>query len=120
MAKHILVIDDAKDFRMLLRVALEKAGDRVTELSSAGDLDNQLPKIAPDLIVSDIMMPGEDGLSLCKRIQADPARRLPVILISAKIFEADKHAALQAGAVGYLTKPFHASQLVELIGSVLT
>jgi phosphoribosyl 1,2-cyclic phosphodiesterase/CheY-like chemotaxis protein len=89
-------------------------------MSSAEDLDQQLCHLSPDLIVSDIMMPGEDGLSICKRLQANPASTPPVILVSAKSFESDKHAALEAGAVGYLTKPFQSSQLVEMVAAVLS
>lgn len=120
MPKHILVIDDTSASRLFMRIALEKAGYHVSEMPSAEDLDNQLTKIAPDLIISDIMMPGEDGLSLCKRLQDNPVQTPPVILVSAKIFESDKHAALAAGAVGYLTKPFQAGQLVEMVGAALS
>src|SRR5260221_8654505 len=104
MPKHILVIDDSSDARLFIRRALKKAGYEVTEMSSAEDLDQQLCHLSPDLIVSDIMMPGEDGLSICKRLQANPASTPPVILVSAKSFESDKHAALEAGARGLLSK----------------
>lgn len=120
MGKHVLVIDDTESMRRLMRVALEKAGYQVTDMASAEDLDNRLCEITPDIIVSDIMMPGEDGLSLCKRLNADPELDLPVILVSAKAFEADRHAALAAGAAGYLMKPFQPTQLVEMVRASLS
>jgi phosphoribosyl 1,2-cyclic phosphodiesterase/CheY-like chemotaxis protein len=119
MPKHILVIDDSSDSRLFLRRALTKASYQVSELSSAEDLDRMLCQLSPDLIISDIMMPGEDGMSVCKRLQADPTAP-PVILISAKGFESDKHAALEAGAVGYFTKPIDYSNLMALIASALS
>jgi len=119
MPKHILVIDDSNDSRLFMRRALTKAGYQVTELSSAEDLDSKLCQHSPDLIISDIMMPGEDGMSVCKRLRTQPAAP-PVILVSAKGFESDKHAALEAGAVGYLTKPFDNSRLVDLVSAALS
>jgi phosphoribosyl 1,2-cyclic phosphodiesterase/CheY-like chemotaxis protein len=118
MPKHILVIDDSSDSRLFMRRALTKAGYQVTELSSAEDLDRKLCDFSPDLIISDIVMPGEDGMSVCKRLKAQPGAP-PVILVSAKGFQSDKHAALEAGAVGYLTKPFDNSRLVTLVAAAL-
>lgn len=121
MAKRILIIDDDDDIRALMRVALAAQGYDIIELSSAQALDATIQSFRPHLILSDVMMPGVDGLSMCKRLQEDPETRdVPVVLVSAKSFTGDKRAALAAGAAAYLVKPFHPRELVRTVGETLS
>ncbi len=117
---RILIIDDAADARLFIRTVLQKEGYDVIEMDSATDLEARLPELAPNLIVCDLMMPGRDGLSVCRSLQADPELAVPVVLVSSKIFEQDKQAALNAGASGYITKPIRASELVKVVNATLS
>ena len=91
MSKRVLVIDDDDDVRLLIRRTLETKGYEVEEISSGEGLEAAICAFPPDLILSDVLMPGVDGLSLCRRLQEDPqTRHIPVVLVSAKSFASDK------------------------------
>lgn len=113
----ILVADDDPHIVRLLRLYLEKAGYRVEH---AGDGDETLQKIRdlqPDLVVLDVMMPGPDGLEVCRSVRR--SSDLPIIILSARGGEVDRIAGLQFGADDYVTKPFNPVEVVMRVQSVL-
>ncbi|WGF87956.1 response regulator [Marinivivus vitaminiproducens] len=114
---HILVVDDHRDIRDPLAVYLKRHGFRTTTAQSAAAARDVLNKASIDLVVLDIMMPGEDGLSLCRHLQERGP--LPVILLTAMTELADRVAGLEIGADDYVIKPFEPRELVARIRTVL-
>ncbi len=114
---HILVVDDHKEIRDLLAKFLVKHGMRVTVAADASEARRQIKSGAFDLIVLDIMMPGEDGLSLCKYLSETTSP--PVILLTAVAEEMDRIIGLEVGADDYVTKPFNPRELLARIRAVL-
>ena len=116
-APHILIVDDHRDIRDALSRYLADNGMRVTLAESAPSARRVLGQREIDLIVLDIMMPGEDGLSLCRSVREH--RRTPVILLSARTEELDRIIGLEVGADDYVTKPFSPRELLARIHAVL-
>lgn len=116
----ILVIEDEEDIAELIRYNLEREGYRVLHAES-GELGLQsLRRQQPDLLLLDLMLPGMDGLEVCRRIKADGAvERTPVIMVTARGEEADIVTGLELGAEDYLTKPFSPRVLVARVRAVL-
>ena len=114
---HILVVDDHRDIRDLLARYLSKNGLRVSAADGAAAARRTLKGAAIDLVVLDIMMPGEDGLSLCRHLRETTA--VPVILLTAMAEETDRVVGLEIGADDYLTKPFNPRELLARIKAVL-
>lgn len=114
---HILVVDDHKDIRDLLAKFLMKHGMRVTTAADAAEARRHLKAGAVDLVVLDIMMPGEDGLSLCRYLSEEGSQ--PVILLTAVSEDMDRIIGLEIGADDYVTKPFNPRELLARIKAVL-
>jgi len=114
---HILVVDDRRDIRDLLAKFLGKHGLRTTVAEGGTAMRRALKTSAIDLVVLDIMMPGEDGLSLCRHLRE--TTELPVILLTAMAEETDRIIGLEIGADDYLTKPFSPRELLARIRAVL-
>jgi len=114
---HILVVDDERDIRDPLAQYLGKNGLRVSKAADAAAAREILAVHAIDLVLLDIMMPGEDGLALAGFIRATSA--IPVILLTAKAEEMDKIIGLEIGADDYVTKPFSPRELLARIKVVL-
>jgi two-component system, OmpR family, response regulator len=114
---HLLLIDDEASIRDPLGKYLERQGFRVTEAEAAGAGRSALMAYDIDLVLLDIMMPGEDGLSLCRHIAASDGP--PVILLTAKSEETDRIIGLEIGADDYVVKPFSPRELVARIKVVL-
>ena len=114
---HILVVDDHKDIRDLLARYLDQNGLRVTTAADAAAARRAVKSAAIDLVVLDIMMPGEDGLSLCRYLQESTAT--PVILLTAMAEDTDRVVGLEIGADDYVTKPFNPRELLARIKAVL-
>jgi two-component system OmpR family response regulator len=114
---HILVVDDHRDIRDLLAKYLGKHGLRVSTADGGAAMKRILKTGAVDLVVLDIMMPGEDGLSLCRHLRATTDQ--PVILLTAMAEETDRVIGLEIGADDYLTKPFNPRELLARIKAVL-
>ncbi len=108
--KHIFVVDDEKNIRNLIEKYFEKEGFKVSVYENGENLLENLEAIKPDLLVLDIMMPGTDGLELCKKIRAKS--EMPIIFVSAKDEEIDKILGIEIGGDDYLTKPFSPKELV--------
>ena len=116
----ILVIDDEKDLIELVRYNLEKEGyDAIAASDGQTGLEiAQRHKL--DLIVLDLMMPGMDGLEVCRRLRSDPRTgRIPLIMLTAKATEADRIVGLELGADDYITKPFSPRELVARVKAIL-
>ncbi len=116
-APHILVVDDHRQIRDSVTRFLEKNGMRATAAKDAAEMDAKLFTGHFDLLVLDVMMPGEDGLSVCQRLSAE--RRLPIIMLTALGQDTDRIVGLELGADDYLAKPFNPRELLARIKSVL-
>jgi two-component system, OmpR family, response regulator len=106
---HILLVDDERSIREPLAVYLTKQGFRVTQADGAEAARTRMAAYAIDLVILDIMMPGEDGLSLTRHIRA--TTNIPVILLTAKSEETDRIVGLEMGADDYVVKPFSPREL---------
>lgn len=116
---HILAVDDDDRLRELLRRYLSDNGFVVTTASDAADALSKLELIHFDLIVLDIMMPGESGLELTQRLQRKEQFHTPILLLTAMGESEDRVAGLEVGADDYLTKPFEPRELVLRIRAIL-
>ena len=114
---HILVVDDHREIREAMTRYLKKNGMRATSARDAVDMDAKLANGRYDLIVLDVMMPGEDGLSVCRRLSASGS--MPILMLTALGGETDRIVGLEIGADDYLSKPFNPRELVARIKSIL-
>lgn len=114
---HLLLVDDERSIREPLASYLQKNGFRVTAVGDAAAARQRLAGYAIDLVVLDIMMPGEDGLSLCRHIRENG--ETPVILLTARTEETDRIVGLEMGADDYVLKPFSPRELVARIKVIL-
>jgi two-component system OmpR family response regulator len=115
---HVLVVDDDSEIRTLLHEYLQKNGYRVTEAADGKSMSVALERCAPDIIVLDLMLPGTDGLTLCRDLRAR-ASTVPIIMLTARGEETDRIVGLEMGADDYLAKPFSPRELLARIKSVL-
>ncbi len=113
----ILIVDDDPDIRTLVAAFLQREGLSVALAGDAAEMDAELARGAPDLIVLDLMLPGEDGLSICRRLRA--AGGPPILMLTAKSDEVDRIVGLEVGADDYLAKPFAPRELLARIRAVL-
>ncbi|MGG1948757.1 response regulator [Trinickia sp. NRRL B-1857] len=116
---HVLVVDDDRGIRELVGAYLEKNGMRVSLAANGREMRAALQFAVPDLIVLDLMMPGEDGLMLCRELRAGKFRTVPVVMLTARGDETDRIVGLEMGADDYLAKPFAVRELFARIRSVL-
>ena len=116
-APHIALVDDHRDIRDLVSKYLSQHGYRVSVAESGAALRRLLERSAPDLVVLDIMMPGEDGLSVCRHLRS--TTNLPIIFLTAMAEETERIIGLEIGADDYLTKPFNPRELLARIKAVL-
>ena len=116
----ILVIDDEKDLIEMVRYNLDKEGFDVISATDGHSAIEIAQRHKLDLIVLDLMMPGMDGLEVCKRLRTDARTgRVPLIMLTAKATEADRIVGLELGADDYITKPFSPRELVARIKAIL-
>lgn len=114
---HLLVVDDDRAIRRMLAQFLSEHGLRVTEAQNGARMMEALAGGRFDLIILDIMMPGEDGLNLCRQVRA--SSDVPIILLTAMTTEVDRVVGLELGADDYVTKPFNPRELVARIKAIL-
>jgi phosphate regulon transcriptional regulator PhoB len=120
MATKILIVEDESDIAELIRYNVERAGYQAQVLRDGHQALQSLRREVPDLLVLDLMLPGMDGLELCRRLRAEPATRaLPIIMVTAKGEETDRVVGLEMGADDYLVKPFSPRELVARLRAVL-
>ena len=115
---RLLVVDDDQRLRELLKRYLGEQGFAVTAVADANLMDRQLQRDHFDLLILDLMLPGEDGLAICRRLRG-AANPLPIIMLTARGDEVDRIVGLELGADDYLPKPFNPRELVARIHAVL-
>jgi two-component system OmpR family response regulator len=116
---HILIVDDDREIRELVSNYLKKNGLRATVAADGRQMRSFLDTDAVDLIVLDIMMPGDDGLLLCRELRVGKHKATPVLMLTARTDETDRIIGLEMGADDYLAKPFAARELLARIKAVL-
>ncbi len=118
--EHILVVEDEEDILELVRYNLQKEGYRLTGVHTGEEALKAARTARPDLILLDLMLPGVDGLEVCRLLKQDSkTQHLPIIMVSAKGEEADIVTGLELGAADYITKPFSPRVLLARVRAVL-
>lgn len=120
MPKKIIAVDDDKEVREIMTFVLNRHGFEVETASNGQQLQHLLNLQLPDLIILDVMMPGEDGYHICRSLRDDPqTQHIPVIIITAHAEDIYKRISQDLGAAQHITKPFHPLELVEKINALL-
>lgn len=115
--QHILIVEDERSIAEAVRTFLNHAGFHCTLLGTAVDVVPTVERYRPDLIVLDVMLPGGDGIELCRQIRE--ISEVPIIMLTAKTEEAERLQGLEAGADDYVCKPFSAPELVLRVKAIL-
>lgn len=120
MAKCIIVVDDDKEIREIVTFVLDLHGFEVMAASDGQQLQNMLLQHLPDLIILDVMMPGEDGYHIFYTLRTGPqTRSIPVIIMTAHTEDIYARISVDLGAAQHMTKPFHPLELVERVKELL-
>lgn len=120
MREKILIVEDEKDIVKMLEYNLKKEGLRTLSVYDGEDALDLASREHPDLIVLDLMLPGIDGLEVCKTLKSESkTASIPIIMLTAKSQESDKVVGLELGADDYVTKPFSPRELIARIKAVL-
>jgi phosphate regulon transcriptional regulator PhoB len=120
LGKNILIVDDEPDITALVSYNLKKDGFRVASASDGEEALEKIRKGGFDLVILDLMLPGIQGVELCRAVRNDPKTAgTPIIMLTAKADETDRVVGLESGADDYLTKPFSARELVARVKAVL-
>lgn len=115
--RTIMIVEDDREIRALLADLLTREGYAPVCVENGAAMDRALMQACPDLIVLDIMLPGEDGLSICQRLRSKS--RTPILMLTAKADDVDRIIGLELGADDYLPKPFNPRELLARINAVL-
>ena len=114
--KTILLIEDTMTEAIIIKDALAKAGFRIIQASSSEEAQKALATNKPDLILTDIVLPGESGFDLCRSVKESPdTADIPVVMCSTKDSEMDKFWGMKQGAAAYLTKPISHEELIKTV-----
>jgi DNA-binding response OmpR family regulator len=117
---HILIVEDDRDIAELLQRYLTRAGHVTDALGDGGEALAFVRARVPDLVILDLMLPGVDGLEVCRTLRRGPeTRAIPIIMLTARTEESDRVVGLELGADDYVTKPFSPSELVARVGALL-
>ena len=116
-ATHILIVDDDSDIRTILSRFLDKEGYRTTTAANAEEMRQQIKQDTPQLIILDLILPGEDGFTLAKEVRS--SLDVGIIMVTGKQDTVDKIVGLEMGADDYITKPFDDRELLARVRSVL-
>lgn len=120
MQKRIVVVDDDKEIQEIVTFVLTRNGFDVAVASNGQQLQHLLAGQRPDLIVLDVMMPGQDGYQICNWLHSDPETQgIPIIIMTAHAEDIYERISIDLGAAEHLTKPFHPLELVEKIKTLL-
>lgn len=116
----ILVVDDNEAGLLLAGAVLQREGFQVDSAGSSEEVMERLNERLPDLILMDVQLPGQDGLSLTRQLKADPATAaIPIVALTAHAMASDRDEALAAGCVGYISKPIETRTLGDLVHGFL-
>jgi len=116
-SERVLVVDDEEHILELARLYLSREGYQVESVADGGQALTRFGQLKPDLVVLDIMLPGKDGLTICREIRKQS--QVPIIMLTARDEVTDKVVGLELGADDYLTKPFHPQELVARAKALL-
>ena len=120
MAKLILVVDDEHDFRVIVSHVLVTGGYKVVTAVDGADALRQFAEHEPDLVVLDGHLPDIDGFEVCRRLRATPlGAKVPILLCTVRSALSTVSAGFEAGATGYVLKPFEMEELLEKVGAAL-
>jgi two-component system, OmpR family, alkaline phosphatase synthesis response regulator PhoP len=120
MPMRVLVVEDDADIQQLVARYLRKAGFEVEVAASGNEALNLIGERPPDLLVLDLMLPGVDGIEICRRVRAEQqTAELPIVMLTARAEEADRIAGLELGADDYVSKPFSPNELVARVRALL-
>lgn len=120
MTKCILVVDDSETVRQVLQMTLVNAGFDVVAAEDGVDALNKLSDAQVDMLITDLNMPNMDGLELIKKVREEGAHRFtPIVMLTTESSEAKKLAGREAGASGWIVKPFKPEQLLKVVKMVL-
>jgi two-component system, OmpR family, alkaline phosphatase synthesis response regulator PhoP len=120
MSKKILIVEDERDVVKLLRYNLEKEGFRVCTVSDGSLALAEMRREDADLVILDLMLPGMDGLEICRQLRRhDKYSSVPILMLTARSEEADRVVGLELGADDYVTKPFSMRELVARVRALL-
>ena len=116
----IYIVEDDVNIREIERYALKNSGYEVEEFESGAEFFKRMEQRMPNLVILDIMLPGEDGMDILAKLRADKrTSKLPVIMVTAKTTELDKVKGLDSGADDYITKPFGVMELISRVKALL-
>jgi len=113
----ILIVEDDPEIGRLVADFMRREGFEVACAADGKAMDALLQRLRPDLLILDLMLPGEDGLSICRRLRADDT--IPILMLTAKSDEIDRVVGLEIGADDYLTKPFGPRELLARVRAIL-
>jgi len=116
-AATILIVEDDAEISRLVADFMRREGFEVVCASDGAAMNAALQKLRPDIIILDLMLPGEDGLSICRRLRADDS--IPILMLTAKSDEIDRVVGLEMGADDYLAKPFGPRELLARVRAIL-
>src|SRR5690242_12158267 len=116
-AATILMVEDDSEISRLVADFMRREGVEIACVPDGKAMDWMLPRLRTDLVILDLMLPGEDGLSVCRRLRADDS--LPILMLTAKSDEIDRVVGLEMGADDYLTKPFGPRELLARVRAIL-
>ena len=120
MRKRVLIVDDEAHLLMAVEACLRADGYEVVTAKDAAEALMRLAEALPDIIVSDVRMPGTDGYALARHLRASPRTKLvPIVFLTAKDSVADRVEGFRSGVDAYLTKPFESAELLAVVASIL-
>ena len=116
MAKKILIVEDERDVVKLLRYNLEKEGFRISSVTDGSLALSEMRREPADLVMLDLMLPGMDGLEICRQLRRNERyASVPILMLTARSEEADRVVGLELGADDYVTKPFSMRELIARV-----
>src|SRR6202158_2998909 len=113
----ILIVEDDPEISRLVADFMRREGFEVVSAADGKAMDAVLQRLRPDLLILDLMLPGEDGLSICRRLRADDS--VPILMLTAKSDEIDRVVGLEIGADDYLAKPFSSRELLARARAIM-
>ena len=120
MSVHALIVDDSQSMRSIVKMTLTDAGYEVTEAVDGNEALNLAKRHTYDVVITDVNMPGKDGLTLIKELrETSNYRHTPILTLTTQIGEERKNQGRQAGATGWITKPFSPRKLIEVLAKLI-
>jgi twitching motility two-component system response regulator PilH len=116
----VLIVDDSQTVRKMLSELLQNSGFQVIEATNGIEAQEKMQSKLPDLVITDIVMPGMNGYDLCRWIKKEPERqKIPILICSTKDQEFDRYWGMKQGADAYITKPFHPTEMMKTVNQLL-